>query len=275
MNRTISRLLVGLLATSLAVPALAAPKPAAAASAPASNKSGVLATVNGKTIPQSVADMFAAEQVARGQKDTKELREQIRTGLIRNEVLAQEAKKAGVDKKPGFQTRLELVQQNVLISAYVENYMKSIQISEADLKKEYKDLVAKNARKEYKAHHILVEKEDEAKAIIAKMKGGAKITDLAKDSKDPGSKDKGGDLPWNSAENFDPAFGNALKALDKGKFTTEPVKSNFGYHVIQLDDVRDVAAPPFEQVKGQIQQRLQQQRVEKHVADLVKQAKVQ
>lgn len=276
MKREISRLLVGIVAAAISVAASADDKAAAKpAAAPAAKSSGPVATVNGVAIPQAQADLFMQEQMQRGAPDNAEVRNAIREELVRREVIAQEAKKKGVDKNPRFQTAMQLMQRSALVGAYLEDYVKTHPIPEADVKKAYDELVAKSAKKEYKARHILVEKEDDAKAIITKLKGGAKFADLAKDSKDTGSKDNGGDLGWNSPDAYVKPFGEALGKLQKGKYTTEPVKTDFGYHVILLDDARDATPPAYDQVKANIQQRLQQQAVEKHIGELKKAAKIQ
>lgn len=275
MKREISRLIVGLVAAAITVAASADDKAAAKPAAAPAAKSGNIATVNGVAIPQAQADLFMQEQMQRGAPDNAEVRNAIREELVRREVIAQEARKKGIDKNPRFQTAMQLMQRSALVGAYLEEYVKAHPIPEADIKKAYDEIVAKSAKKEYKARHILVEKEDEAKAIITKLKGGAKFADLAKESKDTGSKDNGGDLGWNSPDAYVKPFGEALGKLQKGKYTTEPVKTDFGYHVIQLDDARDATPPAFDQVKGNIQQRLQQQAVEAHINELKKTAKIQ
>ncbi|GAA5183228.1 peptidylprolyl isomerase [Niveibacterium umoris] len=275
MKREISRLIVGLVAAAISVAAFADDKAAAKPAAAPAAKSGTVATVNGTAIPQAQADLFMQEQMQRGAPDNAEVRNAIREELIRREVIAQEAKKKGVDKNPRFQTAMQLMQRSALVGAYLEDYVKTHPIPEADIKKAYDEIAAKASKKEYKARHILVEKEDDAKAIITKLKGGAKFADLAKDSKDTGSKDNGGDLGWNSPDAYVKPFGEALGKLQKGKFTTEPVKTDFGYHVILLEDSRDATPPAYDQVKGQLQQRLQQQAVEAHIAELKKAAKIQ
>ena len=274
MKAKFSRLIVGLVAASVSVAAFAQDKAAAPTAAPAA-KSGTVATVNGVAIPQAQADLFMQEQAQRGAPDNAEVRAAVREELIRREVIAQEARKKGIDKTPRFQTAMQMMQRSALVGAYLEDYVKAHPIPEAEVKKAYNDITAKASKKEYKARHVLVEKEDEAKAIITKLKGGAKFADLAKDSKDTGSKDNGGELGWNSPDAYVKPFGEALVKLDKGKYTSEPVKTDFGYHVIMLDDTRDATPPPYEQVKGNIQQRLQQQAVEKQITELKKTAKIQ
>lgn len=236
---------------------------------------GALATVNGKAIPQIRADALVAAQAAQGQPDSPELRQAVKEELVRREILAQEAAKKGLDKKGEVLGQIELARQSVLIGAYLGEFAKANPISDAQLKKEYEGIKSQLGDKEYNARHILVEKEDEAKAIIEKLKKGEKFDELAKQSKDPGSKDKGGELGWANRAAYVKPFSDAMVTLEKGKYTSTPVKSDFGYHVIQLDDVRELKAPSFDEVKGQIAQRLQQQQVQTHIGELRAKAKVQ
>ena len=239
----------------------------------AQNKAA-FATVNGQPIPQFVYDAFVAEQKSQGAPDSPELKNAVKEELVRREILVQEAKKKGLDKKPEMLGQMELAKQAVLIRAYLGDYVKAHPISDAQLKSEYEAINAKQGSTEYKARHVLVEKEDDAKAIVAKLGKGEKFSDLAKQSKDPGSKDKGGDLGWSSPSAFVKPFGDALVQLKKGEYTKTPVKTDFGYHVIQLDESRPLTPPPFEQVKPQLQQRAAQQQVEQLVKDLRAKAKV-
>lgn len=234
-----------------------------------------IATVNGTTIPQARADALIAEQLAQGTPDSEELRSRVREELVRREILTQEARKKGLDKKPEIMGQMELARQAVLIRAYLQDYVRGNEPGDAELKKEYDAIVARLGSKEYKARHILVEKEDEAKAIVEKLKKGEKFDDLAKDSKDPGSKDKGGDLGWSSPANYVKPFSDALVKLAKNQYTPEPVKSDFGYHVIMLDDVRDAKMPSFEEAKPGLAQRMQQQMIEKVILDLRAKAKIE
>lgn len=243
-------------------------------SAPALAQSKAFATVNGQAIPQSVYDAFVAEQKAQGTPDTPELKNAVKEELIRREILAQEAKKKGLDKKGNIQGQVELAKQAVLIRAYLSDYVSAHPITEAQLRAEY-DVIKNNlGSTEYKVRHILVADEEEAKGIIAKIEKGEKFADLAKVSKDPGSKDKGGELGWSSPNAYVKPFGEALGKLKKGEYTKAPVKSDFGYHIIQLDDSRPATPPPFEQVKPQLQQRAAQQQVEQLVKELRAKAKV-
>jgi peptidyl-prolyl cis-trans isomerase C len=229
---------------------------------------GPVATVNGTAIPAAWADAMLAEQKAQGAPDSEQLRKAVTEELVRREVLAQEAKKKGLDKQPVTAAQMDLARQAVLIRAGLQDFVKANPVGEADIKAEYEKIKANLGDKEYKVRHILVEKEDDAKAIISKLQSGQKFEDLAKDSKDPGSKDKGGDLGWSNPGMFVKPFSEAMVKLEKGKFTPQPVKSDFGYHVIMLEDSRALKAPAFDEVKPQLQQRLQQQKVEQHVMDL-------
>lgn len=278
MKSTLSRISLVLLAGALsggvyaqnAKPA--APRAAAPAAAPGESKP---ITVNGTVIPKDRGDALFNEQLAQGTPDSPELRSAIKEEVIRREILAGEARKKGLEKNPMLKAQVELAQQAVLIRAYMQDFVRTHPVSDADARKEYDAIKAQLGSKEYKTRHVLVEKEDDAKAIITKLKGGAKFADLAKDSKDTGSKDNGGDLGWNSPDAYVKPFGEALGKLQKGKYTTEPVKTDFGYHVILLDDSRDATPPAYDQVKANIQQRLQQQAVEKHIGELKKAAKIQ
>ena len=243
-------------------------------SIPAFAQSKAFTTVNGQAIPQSVYDAFVAEQKAQGAPDNAELQNAVKEELIRREILAQEAKKKGLDKKGTVQGQVELAKQAVLIRAFLADYVASHPIAEAQLKAEYEGIKANLGSTEYKARHVLVEKEDDAKAIIAKLDKGEKFSELAKQSKDPGSKDKGGELGWSSPNAYVKPFGEALAKLKKGEYTKTAVKSDFGYHVIQLDDSRPMTPPPYEQVKPQLQQRASQQQIETLVKDLRSKAKV-
>jgi peptidyl-prolyl cis-trans isomerase C len=243
-------------------------------STPAFAQSKAFATVNGQPIPQSVYDAFLSEQKAQGTPDNADLQSAVKEELIRREILAQEAKKKGLDKKGTVPGQIELAKQAVLIRAYLADYVKAHPINEDQLKAEYEGIKASLGTTEYKARHILVDKEDDAKAIIAKMEKGEKLADLAKQSKDPGSKDKGGELGWSSPSTYVKPFGEALVKLKKGEYTKTPVKSDFGYHVIQLDDSRPMTPPPYEQVKQQLQQRASQQQIEQLVKELRAKAKV-
>ena len=238
-------------------------------------KSGTLVTVNGVAISQSVADAFLAEQEAQGTPVTPELKNAIKEELIRRELLAQQAKKDNLDKKPEIAAQAELARQAIYIRAFVQDYVKAHPISDAQIQAAYDRVKTQMGGTEYKVRHILVDKEDDAKAIIAKLNSGAKFEDLATQSKDPGSREKGGDLGWSSPATYVKPFGDAVVGLSKGKYTETPVKTNFGYHVILVEDSRPLNPPPLEQIKPQLAQRLQQEQIQKLVSDLRAKAKIQ
>ena len=237
-------------------------------------KGGTVATVNGQAISQNTYNAFIAQQKAQGTPDTPELQNAVKEELIRRELLVQEAKKKNLDKSSEVQGQVELARQAVLIQAYLSDYVRANPISEDRLKKDYEAIKGNLRTTEYKTKHILVANEDEAKAIIAKLDKGDKFSELAKQSKDPGSKDNGGELGWTSPSTFVKPFSLALTGLKKGEYTKTPVKTDFGYHVIMLEDTRPLTPPPYDQVKGQLQQRAQQQQVEQLVKKLRESAKV-
>lgn len=247
-----------------------ASKSAAKDSAPAA------VTVNGVAIPQARIDQVAQERVAQGQPDSPELRNQIRESLVTQEVVTQEALKQGVDKKPEVATQLEFARQRVLIQAFLTDHFKAHPVTDEAVKQEYERVKGQAGGKEYKARHILVDNETEAKKIIGQIKGGAKFEKLAGDkSTDAGSKVNGGDLGWNVPGNLVKPFADAMIGLKKGDYTREPVKSEFGWHVIRLDDVRAVTFPPLDDVKDNIRQQLQQAEIAKLISDLRAKAKVE
>ena len=235
------------------------------------------ATVNGTAISQGMVDLVAKQRAGSGQPDTPEGRKAIVDNLVLQTVVAQEAAKQGLDKTPEFVNQMETIKQSVLANAYVEDFVKKNPVTDEMLKAEYERIKATAAGTEYKARHILVEKEAEAKDIIAKLKKTpAAFEKLAKEkTKDAGSKASGGDLGWFDPKRMVPEFSAALSKLEKGKFTEEPVKTQFGYHVILLEDSRPVEAPPMEAVKPQLSQQLMQQSVKKQVDALKAAAKIE
>ena len=235
-----------------------------------------VAKVNGKEIPQSRADFVIKANAAQGQADTPELRSRVREVLIRNELLAQEAAKKGLDKTPEFISQVELNRQEALVNAFIQDFVKNNPVSEETVKAEYDRAKTQAGDMEYKARHILVKDEAEAKAIIAQIKKGGSFDKIAaQKSQDPGSKDKGGDLDWAPGGRYVPAFSDALKKLKKGQMTDVPVQTQFGWHVIRVDDERAMKFPPIDEVRPQIQQGLQRQAIEKHITDLRGKAKVE
>jgi peptidyl-prolyl cis-trans isomerase C len=196
--------------------------------------------------------------------------------VIAREIFMQEAQKRGLDATDDFRNQIELARQTLLIRELFADYQKANPITDDEIKAEYDKFAAANGGKEYRARHILVEKEDDAKAIIAQLKKGGKFEEIAKkQSKDPGSGANGGDLDWANASSYVPEFSAALVKLTKGQTTQAPVKSQFGWHVIKLDDIREAQLPKIEEVKPQIAQQLQQQKLAKFQEELRAKAKIE
>lgn len=237
-----------------------------------------VATVNGVTIPEAKMTYLIQHLAARGQQDTPELRAKLREDLIRNEIILQEAMKKGLDKNAEVQSQLEMARTQILFGAYINEHLKANPIADADMKAFYdKEVKAQFAgKKEYHARHILVATEAEAKTILADLKKGKKFEDLAKaKSTDKGSGANGGDLGWSNPDDYVKEFSAAMVKLTKGKISDAPVKSQFGFHVIKLEDVRDLKGPAYDEVKDEIQKELQSQMLQKLVTDLRSKAKVQ
>lgn len=244
-----------------------ATKPAAAAAG------GV--TVNGVAVPKSRIELLVKSQAAQGKPESPELLNAVKDQVVLLELVSQEAAKKGLDKNSDVVTRITMGRQQVLADAYVQDYVKANPVSDAELKKEYEAFRAQLGDKEYKARHILVDKEDDAKAIIAELAKGGDFAKIAKEkSKDTGSAANGGELDWAPPAQYVGPFGEALKTLPKGQTTQKPVQTNFGYHVIKMDDVRDLKAPVFDEVKDNFRQRVQQQHVQKMLAELKSKAKI-
>ncbi len=233
------------------------------------------AIVNNKPIPKERVDDFVQLLVAQGRPDTPELRAAVRDELIARELFVQQAEKKGLARNTDVQRQLENARQEILIRAAIRDHLKSNPVTDQEIQAEYDRIKTQVGEKEYRPSHILVETEDEAKAIIAQLKKGAKFEELAKKSKDPGSAQSGGDLDWNTPGTFVKEFSDAMVRLEKGKFTETPVRSQFGYHVIRLDDVREAQAPALDQVRPQIQQELERERVQQLQQELRASAKIQ
>jgi peptidyl-prolyl cis-trans isomerase C len=248
-----------------------------AKTAPPAPKEPAAATVNGKPISQKMVDLIATRGVSAGHPDTPEARATIVDQLALQVVLAEEAIKKGLDKSPEVIDQIASIKDSVLANAYVEDFMKTNPVGDAELQAEYDRIKATITGLEYKARHILVEKESEAKDIIAKLKKNPDAFEklAAERSKDQGSKDKGGDLGWFALNRTVPEFSAAVSSLEKGQFTEEPVKTQYGYHVILLEDEKPIEAPPLEEVKVQLTQQIQQQNVKKQMDTLKAAAKIE
>jgi peptidyl-prolyl cis-trans isomerase C len=233
----------------------------------------VLATVNGTAIHQSAMDILMRQGAAQGAPDTPEVRKAMLDELVGRELARQDAVKMGLDKRPDVKQQAELANQAVLINAFMQDFVKTHTPTDDQLKSEYDKIKTQIGDKQYHAHHILVKTEKEAKDIIAQLKKGAKFEKLASKSLDQGSAVKGGDLGYNAPSAYVPPFAQALASLKKGETTKTPVQTQFGWHVIRVDDIKD--APPFEEVKKNLAPRVEQEQLRKYLEDLRSKAKIE
>lgn len=261
-----------MIATIASAPAVAADKP--------------FVTVNGVAISQASVEMFMAKGRAQGIPDTPESKDKVREELIRRELMLQEARRIGIDRKPEVaaeaeaekrkvMVQAEAVKQTIVIRAYVRDFVKQHPVSDEQLRATYAAYRARGGNTEYKARHILVKDEADAKAIVARLDQGEKFEELAKQSIDAASGASGGDLGWSSPAKFVTPFADALGALKKGKYSAAPVKTEFGYHLIHLDDTRPLKVPSFDEMKPMLHRDAEATTVEKMLADLRSKAKIQ
>ncbi|MDE1184364.1 peptidylprolyl isomerase [Paraburkholderia sp.] len=247
---------------------------AACAAAPAFAQN--VAVVNGTPIPKARVDALVSQLVHQGQQDTPQLQMAVREELVNREILMQEAARKGIPNRTDVKAQVAVAQQTVVLRALIEDFVKTHAPTDDEIKARYDSLVKDAGGKEYHLHHILVDNEQQAKDLIAKIKGGASFEDLAKQfSKDPGSGKNGGDLDWSDPKAYVPEFADAATHLKKGEMTDTPVHTQFGWHIIRLDDTRDITPPPLEQVKAQIVQQIQQEKLQAYEESLRKNAKIQ
>ena len=233
-----------------------------------------IASVNGKPVPKARVDMLIQQAERSGQKVGPEIQQQARDQVVLREIFVQEAEKRGVAASVDFRNQMELARQSILIRELFEDFRKKNPVSDAEAQGEYDKFKAQATGTEYRARHILVDKEEEAVALIKKIKAGEKFEDLAKaSSKDSGSGANGGDLDFAKPDSYVPEFGGALTKLKKGEMTDTPVKSQFGWHIIRLDDTREASFPAFDEIKAQIKQRFEQGKLQKYQEDLRTKAK--
>ncbi|MFT7774630.1 peptidylprolyl isomerase [Roseateles sp.] len=242
---------------------------------PAAATAQNITTVNGKPVPKARVEALIQQVTKSGQQQrSPELEAQIKDEVVRREIFMQEAEKRGIPQSADYKAQMELARQMLLIRALMEDAKAKNPVTDADAQAEYDKFKAANSGNEYRARHILVEKEEDAKALIAQIKAGASFEELAKkNSKDTGSAANGGDLDFANPNNFVPEFSKAMVALEKGQITEEPVKSQFGYHIIKLEDTRPATFPAFDDVKAQIKQRIEQQKMIDFQESLIKKAK--
>lgn len=233
-----------------------------------------IAIVNGKPVPKARMETLLLQATRGGQAVTPEMEKQARDQLVLREIFAQEAEKRGIGGTREFRAQMELARQSLLIRELFEDHKRKNPITDAAAKAEYDKFKAQASGTEYRARHILVEQEAEAKALIAQIKGGASFEELAKKhSKDPGSGANGGDLDFAKPDSYVPEFGQAMVRLQKGQMTDAPVRSQFGWHIIRLEDTREAPFPAFADVKDQVKQRLEQLQAQAFQEELRKRAK--
>lgn len=250
-------------------------KPAAKPAAPAA-ATGPIATVNGVAVSRARADFLVKQQAQRGAPDNDQTRALIREELVNREVLLQEATRTGLTKNSEVQLQIDLARQEIIVGTFLREWAAKNQVSDAEVQKEYERVRAQQGEREYRARHILVDNEDQAKSLIAELKKGGRFDDLArKNSKDTGSAERGGDLDWNAPGAYDKLFSDAMVKLEKGRITDVPVRTRFGYHIIQLDDVRPVKFPTLAEVRPRVQQQLMQNKVEELIKGLRAKAKIE
>jgi peptidyl-prolyl cis-trans isomerase C len=247
---------------------------AAFAAAPAFAQN--IAVVNGTPIPKARADALIDQLVHQGQQDTPQLQMAVREELVNREILMQEALRRGLPNHPDVKAQIAVAQQTVVLRALIEDFVKNNAPTDAEITARYNALIKDAGGKEYHLHHILVDNEQQAKDLIAKIKAGVSFEDLAKQySKDPGSGKNGGDLDWSDPKAYVPEFADAATHLQKGQMTDAPVHTQFGWHIIRVDDVRNITPPPLEQVRPQIVQQIQQEKLQAFEEGLRKNAKIQ
>jgi len=234
-----------------------------------------IATVNGKQVPKARVDTLMEQATKGGQQQrTPELEQRVRDEVVIREIFMQEAETRGLAGSPDYQNQMELARQTILIRELFSDFQKKNPVTEQESRAEYDKFKGQSTGTEYRVRHILVEKEDQAKALIGRLKKGEKFEDLAKkNSKDPGSAANGGDLDWANPTSFVPEFSTAMTGLKKGETTPTPVKSQFGFHIIKLEDTRQAQFPAYEEVKGQIDQSLGQKKLQQFQEELRTKAK--
>ena len=233
-----------------------------------------IATVNGKPVPKARADALLKQATRSGQPVTPEIEAQAKDQVVLREIFSQEAERQGIQNTKEFQDQMALVRQSVLLQQLFQNYAAKVQVSDTEAKAEYDKIKAEQGGQEFHARHILVDNEDEAKKLIAQIKAGGKFEDLAKkNSKDTGSAENGGDLDWAKASSYVPEFSAAMQKLKPGEMTDTPVKTQFGYHIIKLEDVRAAQFPNFDDVKEKIKENIKGEKVREYQEKLRKTAK--
>jgi peptidyl-prolyl cis-trans isomerase C len=247
------------------------------AASDAASASPPVAVVNGTPISRADYDVYV-KSLLQGKPQTElnaQQKAQVLDELITMQLVSAQGVKDGLEKDPDVAARLEVLRMRVLADAESQKYLKGKEPSDADLHAEYDTAIAAMDKTEYHARHILVDSKEKAEALIKKIKGGAKFEDVAKAESSDNSKTSGGDLGWFTLARMVKPFGDAVKGLKKGEMTQEPVQTQFGWHIIKLEDTREVAPPPFEQVKAQVTNGVIQKKLQAYVEELKKTAKIE
>jgi peptidyl-prolyl cis-trans isomerase C len=252
-----------------------APTPAAA---PEKADAATVATVNGTPISRATYDIYIKSLLQQSGKSPNDLspeqKGQVLDELIGMQLISTQAVKDGLDKDPDVVARLELLRMRVLTDAQSQKYLKDKEPTDAELHAQYDSAIAALDKTEYKGRHILVATQEKAQELIKKIKGGAKFEDVAKAESSDSSKTNGGDLGWFTPTRMAKPFGDAVRSMKKGDMTQEPVQTQFGWHIIRIDDTRPATPPPFDQVKPQLTNQIIQKKLLDYVDGLKKNANI-
>jgi peptidyl-prolyl cis-trans isomerase C len=274
-----SKICAGTLLAAAAL--LSACKPSTAptaATTPATDKPAAapVATVDGAPITQEIYDFYTKSVAGKAAGElTAEQKAQVLDELINTQLIANQAVKDGVDKDPETASRLAVARLRLLADGESQKYLRGKEPTEQELRVEYEAALTSMDKTEYHARHILVATKELADQLTKQIKGGAKFEAVAKANSMDGSKERGGDLGWFSPARMVKPFADAVKGLKKGGMTETPVQTQFGWHIIKLDETREVTPPPFEQVKEQLAQRVLQKKLQTYVDELKKTAKIE
>jgi peptidyl-prolyl cis-trans isomerase C len=245
--------------------------PATAETSAAADTSEVVATVNGTPITKAVLDVYASQRMAKGAEDSTP--EAMLNELVTLELMRQEADSKGLGSQPVVVASINQLQRSALAGAAIKDFMDKNPVQDEEIKTYYDENIAVPG-KEYKARHILVEKEDDAKNIISMLDSGSDFSELAKEKSTDSSGSAGGELGWFSPAQMVKEFSDAAAALEKGSYTKTPVQTQFGWHVILLDDVRDSTPPPLDDVKDRLKMGLANQKLQQHIQQIRETAKI-
>jgi len=236
-----------------------------------------VATVNGQAITQANLDQFVSLLISQGAKDSPELREQVKQEMVHRQVAVQAAEKAGLDKQAAVKQELELARQGILVRALMSDYLKKNPVTDAKIQAEYDQIKKQqDGKQEYKLRHILVKDQKAAEDLTTQINSKKVTFDAAakKNSIDPGSGKNGGELGWGPATNYVPEFAHAIESMKKGQMTAKPVQTQFGWHIIQVEDTRPIKFPELAEVKPQIEEMLRQQALADYQQQLLKSATI-